>query len=327
MDVPMNSLESRAGSLIIENPDSLLPPELMPVQRTWGRVGKARVYSADLFTSAAHAPWWRLWSWIFAFYIISWGFWAFILWFVNIFDGDAECLKHAYEGETTQFFDYYFYVVETMATIGYGVYHLECRYLSWSVSLMSLHSSALDVSVFGVVLAKLARPGRREGSIFLSDKLCGHMPTGIVAFRLINVRQHAVQQPNLKVFLVTARAGHMPDFCELPFKLSIPMEFLEFPQTVSVSLGSLDNRDNKYLVAIFTAMDDISGGTFEVRKRWSLAADLKLGEDFASMISDQECNHASLLRTNLNLDRFQDVVQADPSWPPSWASGPEPVAE
>jgi len=175
--------------------------------------------------------------------------------------------------------------------------------------------------VFGIAFAKFSQPVSRGKSILVSPTLCGHEPTQVVAFRLINVRKHAVLEPNIKVFIVTPQNGRLPLFLEVPFTLSIPIEFLELPQTVSVPLSQVppDRKLNAMLVVIFSAGDPASGNSFEVRKTFSLEHDVLWGKDFAPLIGGSQSLETISARVSLDLNRFYKYIDSDESRCPDWA--------
>eukprot|EP00403_Amphidinium_massartii_P002179 CAMPEP_0178379352 /NCGR_PEP_ID=MMETSP0689_2-20121128/4898_1 /TAXON_ID=160604 /ORGANISM="Amphidinium massartii, Strain CS-259" /LENGTH=202 /DNA_ID=CAMNT_0019999451 /DNA_START=475 /DNA_END=1083 /DNA_ORIENTATION=- len=125
--------------------------------------------------------------------------------------------------------------------------------------------------------------------------LCGHAESRTVAFRVQNVRKHAVLDPHLKVFLVgppsnpRTASGEMPTFRRLVPRLPEAFDLLELPQVVAVRIPadmenfSLRDAGEWFVHLSFTATDPATGSVFEIRKLWSLHSHLQLDADFATV--------------------------------------------
>jgi hypothetical protein len=214
--------------------------------------------------------------------------------------------------------DYYFFTVETMTTIGYGAYHVDCHSINFCVSFIALHGCLLDAFIFGIVMSKVSAPLRRGCSMLISDCLCGHLPSGTVAFRMMNPRTKPLYDPKMTVYLLTPRPQEMPIVEVLETRSSAPIDFIQWPLVFAVDLRNVMDLQKKFLMAIFLATDSATGNMMELRYTWSLNANIQYGFDFAPIYSnsfsrDEETMESGTLA--LDVDRFQEVVPSEcPAW-------------
>lgn len=91
-------------------------------------------------------------------------------------EGSSPYYPYSCLGPTsTSVLDFYFFVVETMFSIGYGSPRFPgCPIVSWSVTPIVLVGTLLHALAVGAVFAKFASGSRRRFLLRFSDQLCGH---------------------------------------------------------------------------------------------------------------------------------------------------------
>lgn len=106
---------------------------------------------------------------------ISWmSFLSLGLWAVT--RGDLRCIG----SEQYNVFDYYFFVVETMFTIGFGSPRFpNCRASDWYVTIICVTGAILQALIYGIVFAKFAGSNSRRWAIGFSNHLCGTHNLGL----------------------------------------------------------------------------------------------------------------------------------------------------
>lgn len=236
-----------------------------------------------------------------------------------------------------------------MSTLGYGDKVPVCPIAYAQLPVMLVHGGILDAIVFGIVLAKFSAPSKRGNTFLISGNLCGRVwipvlsqelanrsewsapawvsdasePSLCISFRMLNVRDHAVMQPELAVFLVDhcplMENGDLPVFRRISFEVQPPMHFLEFPCTVTCTIQSSDTSvacplhdllrklsrpgvvsfpddaigavqseepllASLSLMAIFSGSETVTGSCFEVRRTWTLS-EVQWGHQFVPMLT------------------------------------------
>ena len=232
----------------------------------------------DPFRWLVHLPWLHLFALLTFFYVLSWAFWTVILvGSIQVTLGEygfQECLyKQSPSATDNVLHDAYFYfVVQSMATIGYGNYAPTCMITNVAVCFMKLHGTFLDVVLFGIIFSKFSRA--RPATLLVSDMLClsttddiakettSPVETGSkltcsketnqnevnATFRLVNFLPSRQQlHPSLDCYLCIGKSGYNHDIDtmftsdtpvvkKVASTSSIPLKFLEWPVLVTAKL-------------------------------------------------------------------------------------------
>jgi inward rectifier potassium channel len=176
------------------------------------RVGQRRAYQSDLYAFLLRSTWRRLILLCAALYLLVNS--VFALLFVEI----GQCIQGARPGS---FFDAFFFSVQTLATIGYGVMSPEgvCGHVLVSVeALFGLLGLAL---LTGIVFAKFSRP--RAGVVFSRSAIIApHNGVPCLLFRVANERGSDIVEASMRLSALmdstTSEGKALRRFYDLPLE-------------------------------------------------------------------------------------------------------------
>jgi inward rectifier potassium channel len=220
------------------------------------------------------------------------------------------------------FLDYYFFSVQTMATIGYGRMTPVTAFSNFLVSFEALFGLVAFALATGLMFAKFSQPRARvlfsgpavvtvrDGARSLMVRLANERSTGLVeaTLRLALVRDErtiegeavrrihtlALTRASTAVFAFSWTAVH-------PLDASSPL-FGATPESLAA--------ENADLVASLVGIEEATGQTVHARHTWS-AADIRYNHRFVDILVVLEDG-----RRAIDYTRFHDVeAVADPAAP------------
>lgn len=281
-------------------------------------------FLTDAYHTSVHSPWWLV---LLSICIIQWLSWLVYAALGYALFANTSCVSlgedpEGHPGYATDFGYFVTFTVQTMTTLGYGGLVPSCEGADLFVSIMLLHGSVVDAVTFGIVFAKFSSPAQRAKTVLVSKAVCGdihclkqpdegHDPElGMaLSFRLVNSRKHPLTDARLEVYLVDHRPllenGDPPTFFKLNYKAEPPLDFLEYPSTVTCRFSSSSHGEIRTplhsmlrtlsscgvdcseqlsplrahqpllealtLVAVFSAEEPSQSAVFEVRRTYPLA--------------------------------------------------------
>lgn len=131
---------------------------------------KSQRYLADIFTTCVDIRW----RWMFVIFclafLLSWLFFGCIFWLVAIFHGDLENGSPKCVSNVSTFTAAFLFSIETQTTIGYGYRYVtdECPIAVFMVVFQSIVGCIIDAFIIGAVMAKMAKPKKRNETLVFS---------------------------------------------------------------------------------------------------------------------------------------------------------------
>jgi inward rectifier potassium channel len=155
-------------------------------------MGAWHTYWRDPFHLALTIPWLGFVGLIVVVYILINGVFAV----AYLLGGD--CLAVARPGN---FADYFFFSVQTLASIGYGAVHPTTFYANFIVTLEAIVSLLLVAVVTGLAYARFSHP---KAKVLFSDRVVIAPYNGIptLMFRVANERRNIIVEAQLQVYLL-----------------------------------------------------------------------------------------------------------------------------
>ncbi len=252
-----------------------------------GAVGLPRARLRDLYHSVLTTKW-------------RWFFLLATVWYASvnaIFAGlyllEPGSIVGAREGS---FLDAYFFSVQTLMTIGYGVMSPGSTYANVLVTLEAYFGMLTAAILTGLVFAKFSRP---LANVLISDVCCICPYDGVptLMFRMANARGNRMVEASLGVSLgrmVTTKEGER---FRRVFDLQLvrshnPMFFVGWtamhPIDRESPLFGLTRAqleaDNAEILAVLTGIAEDIGATVHARKAWG-PEDIRWGERFVDIVS------------------------------------------
>lgn len=193
--------------------------------------GQGARYLSDLFTTCVDVRWRWMCLLFSCSFLASWLLFGLAFWLIASLHGDlaappppAPCFSHV-----ASFLAAFLFALETQTSIGYGVRSVteECPAAVAAVVLQCIAGCVLDAFVVGAVMAKMAKPKKRNETLVFSEnavvalrdhRLClmwrvgnlrrSHLVEAHVRAQLLQVRGHLGGMP-----LLGAREGPSAGWC------------------------------------------------------------------------------------------------------------------
>ncbi|XP_061665521.1 inward rectifier potassium channel 2-like [Syngnathoides biaculeatus] len=213
---------------------------------------KGQRYLADIFTTCVDVRWrWMLLIFCSAF-LLSWLFFGCVFWLLAIFHGDLQVhAGHKCVSNVGSFTAAFLFSVETQTTIGYGYRYVtdECPAAVLAVVFQSIVGCVIDAFVVGAVMAKMAKPKKRNETLVFShnatvamrdDKLC-------LMWRVGNLRRSHLVEAHVRAQLLRSRT-------------TAEGEFIPLDQT-DIDVGFDSGVDRIFLVSPITVVHVIDEGS------------------------------------------------------------------
>jgi inward rectifier potassium channel len=149
-------------------------------------------YWRDPYHLMLTVPWWGFVS------IISTSYIALNLWFAVLYRLGGDCITGARPGS---FEDAFFFSVQTLGSIGYGVMSPGTAYAHFIVTLEAISSLFAIAVVTGLAFARFSKPTAR---VLFSQNMVIMPHEGIptLMFRMANERENQILEAQLQVYLL-----------------------------------------------------------------------------------------------------------------------------
>ena len=289
-----------------------LPPLRLGLHTTW---------HSDFYHSTLVVSWWMFLVVGAVFYL------ALNVLFACLYLLRPGTIDHAQPGS---FSDAFFFSIQTMATIGYGVLTPSGVYANLVVTAETMVSLVFVAFVTGVTFARFSRPTAR---VSFSNKVTVAPYNGVptLTVRLSNSRRSQIIEATVTVTLLrnekttegqmmrrffdlALSRSHTPVFA-LTFTVMHPIDessplFGETPESLAASQSEL-------LVSV-TGLDETMSQTIHARTSY-LAEDILFGQRFRDMFAFTEAG-----RLVIDYEVFHEVEEIGPEPPASPVMGPEP---
>ncbi|XP_061086683.1 inward rectifier potassium channel 2a isoform X1 [Conger conger] len=204
---------------------------------------KGQRYLADIFTTCVDVRWrWMLVLFSLAF-LLSWLFFGCVFWLVAIFHGDLDGGAPKCVSNVSSFTAAFLFSVETQTTIGYGYRYVtdECPLAVFMVVFQSIMGCIIDAFVIGAVMAKMAKPKKRNETLVFSRHATVALRDGklCLMWRVGNLRRSHLVEAHVRAQLLQSRTTAEGEFIPLDqadidvgFDSGIDRIFLVSPITV-----------------------------------------------------------------------------------------------
>jgi len=304
--------------------DSATPPPPRPQPRSVGslvtRTGRAKVvalgrdrqFVSDFYVRAMELKWRH----IILIFIVS--FISFNTLFAFFYWIRPESLGDASQGGTARsFLDAFFFSVQTVATIGYGVIYPKSLYANVLVTTEIMAGVLGLAMVTGVIFARFSRPTAR----IMFSKIAviaphNGMPT--LMFRAANQRHNLILEAHVRVVLTrfetSAEGRVMRRFRDLAVERQDNLTFIltwtvmhpidAFSPLHGMSAEEIANSDMEIIV-VMTGTDESFAQPVHARHSYA-AGDIVFGRHFVDIMDV----NTEGTRT-INYGRFHDVEASD----------------
>lgn len=174
--------------------------------------GQGARYLSDLFTTCVDVRWRWMCLLFSCSFLASWLLFGLAFWLIASLHGDlaappppAPCFSHV-----ASFLAAFLFALETQTSIGYGVRSVteECPAAVAAVVLQCIAGCVLDAFVVGAVMAKMAKPKKRNETLVFSEnavvalrdrRLC-------LMWRVGNLRRSHLVEAHVRAQLLQVRA-------------------------------------------------------------------------------------------------------------------------
>ncbi|XP_061080033.1 inward rectifier potassium channel 2-like [Conger conger] len=203
---------------------------------------KGQRYLADIFTTCVDIRWrWMMLIFCLSF-LLSWLFFGCAFWLVAIFYGSQKCVANV-----NSFTSAFLFSVETQTTIGYGYHYVteECPVAVFMVVFQSIVGCIIDAFIIGAVMAKMAKPKKRNETLVFSHNATIALRDGklCLMWRVGNLRKSHLVEAHIRAQLLKSRTTAEGEF--------IPLD------QVDIDVGFDSGLDRIFLVSPITIVHEI----------------------------------------------------------------------
>uniref|UniRef100_UPI003AAB2919 ATP-sensitive inward rectifier potassium channel 12 n=1 Tax=Centroberyx gerrardi TaxID=166262 RepID=UPI003AAB2919 len=210
---------------------------------------KRQRYLADIFTTCVDIRWRYLFLIFCCSFIVSWLFFGIIFYTVSLAHGDFDehparmpCLLHV-QG----FVGALLFSMETQTTIGYGWRCVteECPVAILTVVIQSIVGCIIDSFMIGTIMAKMARPKKRNQTLMFSKNAVISLRDGklCLMWRVGNLRKSHIVEAHVRAQLIRPYVTAEGEF--------IPMEQMD------LNVGYDEGIDRLFLVSPLVIIHEI----------------------------------------------------------------------
>ncbi|XP_075999114.1 inward rectifier potassium channel 2-like [Genypterus blacodes] len=201
---------------------------------------KGQRYLADIFTTCVDIRW-RFMLLVFCLsFLLSWLFFGLVFWLVALSYGN--CVSNV-----DSFTAAFLFSVETQTTIGYGYRYVteECPIAVFMVVFQSIVGCIIDAFIIGAVMAKMAKPKKRNETLVFSHYATVAMRDGklCLMWRVGNLRKSHLVEAHVRAQLLKSRTTAEGEF--------IPLDQLD------IDVGFDSGIDRIFLVSPITIVHEI----------------------------------------------------------------------
>ncbi|KAJ8367256.1 hypothetical protein AAFF_G00323730 [Aldrovandia affinis] len=208
---------------------------------------KGQRYLADIFTTCVDVRWrWMMLIFCLSF-LLSWLFFGCAFWLVAVLYGDLENNPQKCVSNVNSFTAAFLFSVETQTTIGYGYRYVkeECPVAIFMVVFQSIVGCVIDAFIIGAVMAKMAKPKKRNETLVFSHHATVAMRDGklCLMWRVGNLRKSHLVEAHVRAQLLKSRTTAEGEF--------IPLD------QVDIDVGFDSGQDRIFLVSPITIVHEI----------------------------------------------------------------------
>ncbi|XP_073350654.1 ATP-sensitive inward rectifier potassium channel 12 [Pagrus major] len=212
---------------------------------------KRQRYLADIFTTCVDIRWRYLLLIFCTSFMVSWLFFGIIFYSVSLAHGDFEeqpmaqrmpCILHV-----RGFVGALLFSMETQTTIGYGWRCVteECPVAVLTVVIQSIVGCIIDSFMIGTIMAKMARPKKRNQTLMFSKNAVIAMRDGklCLMWRVGNLRRSHIVEAHVRAQLIRSYVTSEGEF--------IPLEQMD------LNVGYDEGTDRLFLVSPLVIIHEI----------------------------------------------------------------------
>ncbi|XP_068180886.1 ATP-sensitive inward rectifier potassium channel 14 [Antennarius striatus] len=319
-----------------------------PRQRFVGKDGRCNVtfvnmsergqrYLSDLFTTCVDIRWrWMLVIFTLSF-LLSWLLFGFVFWLIASAHGDlsieltpssssSSASEEARSGgesdreamieeqcflQVNSFMAAFLFSLETQTSIGYGFRSVteECPLAVVAVVLQCIMGCIIDAFIIGAVMAKIAKPKKRNETLVFSDTAVVALRDGklCMMWRVGNLRKSHLVEAHVRAQLLKPRVTEEGEFLPLDnadinvgFDTGTDRIFLVSPVTIvheindespffEIDRKTLENDSELEVVVILEGMVEATAMTTQCRSSY-LASEILWGHRFEPVLFERkEC--------------------------------------
>jgi inward rectifier potassium channel len=272
------------------------------------RIGLRRAIWSDLYHYLIDKSWSRLLGLLAAVYLLA------NLGFAGLYLAGGDCISGMRPGH---FSDAFFFSVQTLATIGYGVMSPRTTYAHLLVTIEAFAGTLFVAVVTGLVFSKFSRPTSR---VMWSDRAIITIRDGVpsLVFRVANIRANQIVEAQVRVALArseqTAEGESVRRFYDLKLVRERNVMFVltwtvVHPITPESPLFGVDaaqlKATNAQLVCSLIGLDETFSQTVHARHAYQ-AEDLAWNRRFADIMHDENGERI------LDYSKFNDLQPEAP---------------
>ncbi|KAL6476315.1 hypothetical protein MHYP_G00148140 [Metynnis hypsauchen] len=289
---------------------------------------KGQRYLADIFTTCVDIRWrWMLVIFCLSF-LLSWLLFGFVFWLVALSYGDLDNEEQICVSNVDSFTAAFLFSVETQTTIGYGYRYIteDCPIAVFMVVFQSIVGCIIDAFIIGAVMAKMAKPKKRNETLVFShyatiamrdSKLC-------LMWRVGNLRKSHLVEAHVRAQLLKSRTTAEGEYIPLDqididvgFDTGIDRIFLVSPITIiheidedspfyDMSRQELESSEFE-IVVILEGMVEATAMTTQCRSSY-IASEILWGHRFEPVLSVEKNDYT------VDYSKFENTYEV-PSTP------------
>ncbi|KTF94736.1 hypothetical protein cypCar_00016891 [Cyprinus carpio] len=261
-------------------------------------------------------------------FLLSWLLFGLIFWFIALSSGDSKNQEQICISNVDSFTAAFLFSVETQTTIGYGYRYVteDCPFAVFMVVFQSILGCIIDAFIIGAVMAKMAKPKKRNETLVFShyatiamrdDKLC-------LMWRVGNLRKSHLVEAHVRAQLLKSRTTAEGEFIpvdqidiDVGFDTGIDRIFLVSPITIvheidedsplyDMSKQELESSELE-IVVILEGMVEATSMTTQCRSSY-VTSEILWGHRFETVLFEEK-NHYKV-----DYSRFENTYEV-PSTP------------
>uniref|UniRef100_A0A3Q3GTX5 ATP-sensitive inward rectifier potassium channel 14 n=1 Tax=Labrus bergylta TaxID=56723 RepID=A0A3Q3GTX5_9LABR len=296
-----------------------------PRQRFVGKDGRCNVtfvnmsergqrYLSDLFTTCVDIRWrWMLVIFTLSF-LLSWLLFGFAFWLIASAHGDfsirlTPMVEEPCFLQVNSFMAAFLFSLETQTSIGYGFRSVteECPLAVMAVVLQCIVGCIIDAFIIGAVMAKIAKPKKRNETLVFSDTAVVALRDGklCMMWRVGNLRKSHLVEAHVRAQLLKSRVTEEGEFLPLDnadinvgFDTGTDRIFLVSPVTIvheindespffEIDRKTLENDSELEVVVILEGMVEATAMTTQCRSSY-LASEILWGHRFEPVLFERK---------------------------------------
>lgn len=243
-------------------------------------------------------------------FVLSWLFFGCVFWLIALLHGDLDAAKEskACVSEVKSFTAAFLFSIETQTTIGYGFRCVtdECPVAVFMVVFQSIVGCIIDAFIIGAVMAKMAKPKKRNETLVFSHNAVIAMRDGklCLMWRVGNLRKSHLVEAHVRAQLLKSRITSEGEYIPLDqidinvgFDSGIDRIFLVSPITIvheidedsplyDLSKQDIDNADFE-IVVILEGMVEATAMTTQCRSSY-LANEILWGHRYEPVLFEEK---------------------------------------